>query len=147
MNQLKSRAVQYKARIAIDILLENVESIPNVQVWADKARMSRRWLCRSIRMAYGKSPKEILREVKFEKVVCLILDQGLEAGCYSVGIDSGFKSASGLSKFLSAYHNVTFTELKNVIIAEGKHLNFHWLKKYPKQKQTSQMGNSFSLWI
>lgn len=131
-NQNKSTLVQYKVKKAIEILTENVESIRDVQSWVDEAGVSRRWLCRAMKKVYRKPPKEVLREVKFEKVVWLICNEGLEAGCYSVAVDAGFKSASGLSKFLSAYHDINFTELKIEIITGEKHLNFIWLNKMPK---------------
>ncbi len=68
---------------------------------------------------YGKPPKITLREKKFEKVIWLIREQGVEAGCYSVAVDAGFKDAASLSKFLSSFYETNFTNLK-ADITNGK---------------------------
>lgn len=124
--------LELKAEEAVCLLEERIADIPDVQTWAKKAGVSRRWLCKSMKAVYGKSPKIILREMKYEKVAWLICDEGLETGSYSVAVDAGFKSASGLSKFLSAYHNLNFTGLKAEIMTDEEHLTFNWLDKMPR---------------
>lgn len=133
-NENHSTLVQYRASIAIKILRDNVESIPNVQVWADMVGVSRRWLSSTMKSAYGKSPKEILREIKFEKVVSLISEEGMKAGCFSVALDAGFKSAAGLSKFLTAFYALNFTTLKTEVISDVGQLTFNWLEDVPKKE-------------
>lgn len=124
--------LEYRTKQAVRLLEEHIADIPNVQYWAVKAGVSRSWLCKSMKVIYGKSPKIILREMKYEKVVRLIQEQNLEAGCYSIAVDAGFRNASALSKFLSAYHDSNFTELKTEIITEEEHLTFNWLGKMLK---------------
>jgi len=118
--------IEYRCKQAILLLREHITEIPNVQSWAKQAGISRRWLCKSMKTVYGKPPKVILREVKYEKMVLLILEEGLDASCYSVAVDSGFGSAKNGSRFLSSHYNTTFTELKMDLLKEDIHINFLW---------------------
>ncbi len=126
-NQHKSNSVEFKVRKAIKILRDNVEKIPNVQNWADEAGVSRRWLCKSMKRVYGKPPKIILREVKYEKVIKLIRKDGIEASCYCVAVDAGFKKGKNVSRFLSTFYNTTFTKLKMELLKEDQEVEFLWL--------------------
>lgn len=126
-NQYESIILQYKVRNAIKILRENVGQIASVQSWADEAGVSRRWLCKSMKKVYGKSPKIIIREVKYEKVVMLIRKDGIEASCYCVAVDAGFAKAKNVSRFLSTFYNTTFTELKMDLLKEEVQIDFLWL--------------------
>lgn len=110
----------YKCEQAVRLLEEQVTVTPNVESWAEKAGVSRRWLCKTMKLVYGKPPKIIIREMRYEKVVWLICDEGLEAGCYSVAVDAGFNSVSGLSKFLSKYHDTNFTNLKADLLTKSE---------------------------
>lgn len=111
----------------IEILVRNVDSIPNVQCWAKEAGVSRRWLCESVKAVHGKPPKIVLREVKFEKVVKLISGEGLNASCYSVAVDAGFKRSKNVSEFLSSYYDTNFTALKMDLLNNGIQIDFLWL--------------------
>jgi len=104
--------IEYRCKQAIRMLRKRVAKIQNVKTWAEEVGVSRRWLCKSMKEVYGKPPKIILREVKYEKMVLLILEEGLDATCYSVAVDSGFGSAKNGSRFLSSHYDTTFTELK-----------------------------------
>lgn len=86
--------------------------------------MSRRWLCKSMKTVYGKTPKIILREMKYEKVVTLIREDGINANCYSVAIDAGFGKAKSVSRFLSSFFNTNFTELKIKLLQEDGLIDF-----------------------
>lgn len=126
-HQYKSKPVEFKVKKAINILLENVGKISTVQSWADEAGVSRRWLCKSMKKVYNKSPKIILREVKYEKVAKLIRKDGIEASCYCVAVDAGFTKAKNVSRFLSYFYNTTFTELKMDLLKEETQIDFLWL--------------------
>lgn len=126
-NKYKSLSVEFKVRKAIKILRDNVGKIPSVQSWADEAGVSRRWLCKSMKMVYGKPPKIILREVKYEKVIKLIRKDGIEASCYCVAVDAGFSKAKSVSRFLTTFYNTTFTELKLELLKEDSQVEFFWL--------------------
>lgn len=80
-----------------------------------------------MKAVYGKPPKIILREVKYEKMALLILDEGVDASCYSVAVDSGFGTAKNGSRFLSAHYDTTFTELKMELLQENPQIDFLWL--------------------
>lgn len=117
----------YKCEQCVRLLEERIADIPDVQTWASEVRVSRRWLCKSMKVLYGKPPKIILREMKYEKVVWLICDVGLEASCYSVAIDTRFVRAKGLTMFLSAHYDTNFTELKMMLLKEEAKYDFLWL--------------------
>lgn len=119
--------LEYRAKRVVRQLEEHIAAIPNVQCWAEEAGVSRRWLCKSMKEVYRVPPKIILREMKYEKVVRLIQEQNLEAGCYSVAVDAGFKNAAALSKFLSAFYGSNFTDLKFKILNGKTRIAFTWL--------------------
>jgi AraC-like DNA-binding protein len=112
---------------AIRLLEEQIADIPDVQTWAADSGVSRRWLCKSMKAVYGKPPKIILREVKYEKMVMLILEEGADATCYSVSVDAGFGSAKNGSRFLSSHYETTFTELKMDLLEGDSENHFQWL--------------------
>lgn len=116
-NKQKS-LLEYKAEKAVRILEERIADIPDVQTWAKEAGWSRRWLCKSMKEVYEKSPQILIREKRFKKVVWLICDEGIQACCYSVAVEAGFKSETALSKFLSKYHETNFTSLKVNLLSE-----------------------------
>lgn len=118
---------KFRCQRAIRLLKERVAEIPDVKAWAEKIGVSRRWLCKSMKAVYGKPPKIILREAKYEKMVMLILDEGADATCYSVSVDAGFGSAKNGSRFLSSHYETTFTELKIDLLKEDLEIDFQWL--------------------
>lgn len=80
-----------------------------------------------MKAVYGKPPKIILREVKYEKMVMLILEEGADATCYSVSVDAGFGSAKNGSRFLSSHYETTFTELKMDLLEGYSEIDFQWI--------------------
>lgn len=111
----------------IDILVKNVDSISDVRSWAKETGVSRRWLCKSVKAVYGKPPMIVLREVKFEKVVRFICGDGIDASCYSVVVDAGFKNSKNISMFLTSYYDTTFTALKVDLLNDDFQIDFLWL--------------------
>jgi len=64
--------------------------------------------------------------VKYEKMVLLILEEGVDASCYSVAVDTGFGKAKNGSRFLSYHYSTTFTELKMGLLKEDVQVDFLW---------------------
>lgn len=98
--QHKNIEFWHKVSNAIRILVEDVQTISHVQVWAEETGVSREWLYKSMKTVFKKSPKIILREVRYEKVVFLITERGMDSGFYIIALDAGFRISSALSKFL-----------------------------------------------
>lgn len=117
----------YKCDQAVRLLKMQIASISDVQNWADEIGYSRRWLCKSMKVVYGLQPKIILRQMKYEKIVWLIHEEGVNASCYSVAVDAGFEEAKKVSMFLSSYYNTNFTELKMKLLQENAQVKFIWL--------------------
>ena len=113
-----SPLTKLKCKQALTLLESSISVIPDVNSWAAETGVSRRWLCKSMKLVYGKSPQILIREKRFKKVVWLICDEGIQAGCYSVAVEAGFKSETALSKFLSKYHETNFTSLKANLLSE-----------------------------
>lgn len=98
---------------------ENIAVIPNVKSWAKEAGVSREWLYKSVTKRYGRSPKVILREVRYRKVVQMIRRDGLEAFSYGIAVEAGLRDAAALSKFLSSHFDTNFTRLKEELLKNG----------------------------
>lgn len=124
--------LEFRAKRAVRLLEEQIAVIQGVQSWAKEAGVSRRWLCKSMKAVYGLLPKIILREMKYEKVVRLFREQGLETGCYSVDVDAGFRNAAALSKFLSTFYETNYTDLKLEILNGEVLVASTWLNRLYK---------------
>jgi AraC-like DNA-binding protein len=124
--QGNSMILEQKLKTTLQVL-DRIESIPDVKSWADQAGVSREWLYKTMKAAFDKPPKIILREVKFEKVVRLIREHGLDAGSYPVAIGAGFRNEKALSAFLSSFYQTNFTLLKTEILQEREPVDYKWL--------------------
>src|SRR5690625_7997317 len=100
--------IRFKCDKAVQLLRYGTFDIPDVQTWAEKAGVSRRWLCRSMKVVYGKPPKIILREMRYEKVVLSIREHGLNAGCYATAVDMGFRNDAAVSRLLWSVYEMLF---------------------------------------
>ena len=117
-----------KAEKAVGVLAAGIKEIRNVQDWAEKACMSPDWLRKTLRRTYHKSPKQILREVRFETVVRLIEVQSWEASADGIAIDSGIgDTCKALHKFLKRHYGTTFTELREEVLTGKWNMKFVWL--------------------
>ena len=116
----------YKFAKAIKILTNNIESIPNVHNWAIKSNISRGWLCKMAKIKYGMLPMEILREVRFEKIVQL-MENNIEATCYSIAKDSGLSSAAALRMFLTRHYSTNFKKLRLKLLNDELQIAWKWL--------------------
>ena len=118
---------RYKAEKAVQILIENIEAISNVQSWASKVRVSRGWLCKSMKENYEKTPNEIIREVRFEKMV-QVLGSDIEATSYCVAKNSGLPTEGALRMFLRRYKRTNFRKLRRNILANKLEVEWQWLE-------------------
>jgi hypothetical protein len=64
--------------------------------------------------------------MKYEKVVTLIIEDWINANCYSVAVDAGFGNAKSVSRFLSSFFNTNFTELKMDLLKGDVQIDFQW---------------------
>src|SRR5690625_7037923 len=124
--------IRFKCDKAVQLLRYGTFDIPDVQTWAEKAGVSRRWLCRSMKVVYGKPPKIILREMRYEKVVLSIREHGLNAGCYATAVAVGFSNDAALSRSLSSFYDTSFTIVKADSILGRIRVYFVWLRYMQK---------------
>lgn len=121
---------EYKAEKAVEILIAQIEEIQSVEIWAKKVCVSPDWLRKILRKSYHKSPKQILREVRFELIVRLIEEQQWEAIADGVAIDSGTgKNSKALYKFLKRHYGTTFTVLREEVLFGKRIVKFAWLNE------------------
>lgn len=125
-NQSDKQNIRYlmeiKAGQVKAMLMENIADIPDTNKWAEMAGISRKGLNILMKKVYTKTPKLILRELKYEQIIQLIEKQGLNAGSFAVAIDAGFRNHEALSKFLIRHYGTNFTRLKVEVLKNHKHL-------------------------
>jgi len=119
-NKQSESTTSSRCEQAVGLLKEKIADIPNVQSWARETGVSREWLYKNMKKIYGKSPKVIVRNVRYKKVIQLIKRDGLEAASYAVAVEAGLRDASALSKFLKLHFDKNFTRLKEEILENGQ---------------------------
>lgn len=118
---------RYKAEKAVQILIENIEAISNVQSWALKVKVSRGWLCKAMKEDYEKTPHEIIREVRYEKML-QVLENNIEATCYCVARNSDLPTEDALRMFLRRYKGTNFRKLRRKILTGDFEMEWKWLE-------------------
>lgn len=107
--------VTYKVNKAVEILKEEIQSIPDVQTWASEAGVSTRWLCKAMKNEHGNSPKILLRKKRY-KVLFNNLKEDPELSGYCLAREIGLSDEKSLYKFLSNHYDTTLTQLRDDII-------------------------------
>lgn len=118
----------YRIKKTIKVLIHQIDSIPNVKSWARQSKVSRGWLYKSTKEYYGLSPKEILCEVRYEKIIQL-LQNDVEATCYSIAKESGLSSEDALRMFLKRHWDTNFRKLRRKILTGAIKRKWKWLQK------------------
>jgi len=123
----------YKIEQAVDILIEEINDIRYVKDWADKFCVSYEWLKKNTKRYFGKSPKIIMREVRYETIIFFIRENGWESNSLHIAYKSGVGTTSdSLYKFLKGHYNTTFSRLKNEVLTKKYEINFVWLTRIEK---------------
>jgi|AntRauTorcE11897_2_1112592.scaffolds.fasta_scaffold00117_23 AraC-like DNA-binding protein len=118
---------KYKSEKAVQVLIANIDAIPNVQSWALKVKVSRGWLCKAMKENYEKTPNEIIREVRYEKMI-QVLGSDIEATCYCVARDSGLPTGDSMRMFLKRYKGTNFRKLRRNILSDNLDVEWQWLE-------------------
>jgi AraC-like DNA-binding protein len=119
-----------KAEESVQILVQEIAGIRSVKQWAESCYVSRSGLKKRMNKAYGRYPKSILREIRFETICLLITEKGQLAASTEVALESGLgPSSDALYKFLSRNFETTFTDLKSEILIGERSITFEWLNK------------------
>jgi methylphosphotriester-DNA--protein-cysteine methyltransferase len=117
-----------KAAESVQILVREIDKIRSVKQWAEYCFVSRSCLKSRIRKRFGKYPKKVLQEIRYEIICHLISKQGITAQSARIAYDSGLGASSdALYKFLSRHFDTTFSQLKHEILVEEKDISFLWL--------------------
>jgi len=106
----RKQLLTIKAKDAYHKMERDIENIENVERWAELSGVSRTWLYHAMNRTYGKNPKQLLRDKRYEKIL-EVIENNPEAGGYYVATCAGLLDEKALYKFLSNYYNTTFTKL------------------------------------
>lgn len=120
---------QIQAELAIHILQSRIDKIRYVHDWAKETGYSTSKLCGLIKKYHKQNAKEVLRRVRYERVLKL-LKNNPQITSYSVAVDCGLSNEHSLFKFLNRNFNTTYSELKSEVL----------LKRLKKSKSKSKMG-------
>lgn len=96
-------------------LESNLGEIFTVREWADHMGYSRSYFSRKIKKKFGKSPKDLLTEVKLNKVKQQIREEP-EAIGYHIATEVGFPNERALYKFLAINIGLTLSSLQDLVL-------------------------------
>ncbi len=115
---------------AVDTLIEEIANIRSVEDWSNHINLSYEWLKKWTKKYFGKSPGVIVREVRYDTIILLIMENGWESKSIYIAYKSGLGSNSdSLYKFLKSHYNTTFTRLKKEVLSKEFEVDFVWLTK------------------
>src|SRR5690554_1530952 len=117
----------YKAEYAVRVLVHKIDTIQSVLQWAETIDKSRTCLSSIIQETYNLLPKEVLREVRYEQIVWL-MQNDLEAICYSIARDAGFPSEAALRMFLTRHYATNFSKLRLQLLSDKLQIEWKWLE-------------------
>lgn len=100
---------------AVQELKKIFDDITNVNEWARHMGYSRSYFSRKVKILFGKTPKEILRECQMGKIETEILEDP-EAIGYKIAANTGLNSPKRLQEFLSNHYDMTLNDLRQKIL-------------------------------
>ncbi len=96
----------------------DISNIENVGSWAETTGVSRTWLYHAMNRTYGKNPKQLIRDKRYEKIIEVI--EGDPDACgYHVANSAGLPDEKALYKFLANHFDTTFTALRLDVLNSG----------------------------
>lgn len=110
----------------VGVLTDEIARVRSVKDWAKEAEVSESSLYRVVSDGYGKTPGEILKEVRFEKVIKVMV-QNAEVGAYCIALDSGFGSEAALRMFLRRRFDTNIRVLRRKILSGNLRMKWIWL--------------------
>lgn len=117
----------YKAEHAVRVLVHKIDTIQSVLQWAETIDKSRTCLSSIIQETYNLLPKEVLREVRYEQIIWL-MQNDLDAICYSIARDAGFPSEDALRMFLTRHYDTNFSNLRLQLLSDKLQMKWKWLE-------------------
>lgn len=113
---------------AVETLIEEIANIRSVEDWSNHINLSYEWLKKWTKKYFGKSPGVIVREVRYDTIILLIMENGWDSKSIYIAYKSGLGSNSdSLYKFLKTHYSTTFTSLKKKVLSKEFEVNFVWL--------------------
>jgi len=117
----------YKAKHAVRVLVHKIDTIQSVLQWAETIDKSRTCLSSIIQETYNFLPKEVLREVRYEQIIWLMMND-TDAICYSIAMEVGFPSEAALRMFLTRHYDTNFSNLRLQLLSNKLQIEWKWLE-------------------
>ena len=111
----RERADRKPLRTAMIELESHLGEIFTVKEWADHMGYSRYYFSRKVKKKFGKSPKDLLTEMKLQKVKQQIQEDP-EAIGYHIATEVGFPNERSLYKFLAIKIGLTLSSLQDLLL-------------------------------
>lgn len=111
----RRRRKRKSIELAVKELKANFEELNTVTDWANHMGYSRSYFCRKVKEFFGKTPKEIIREVQREKIEAEILKDP-EAIGYKIAVNASLPCDKALHKFLSFHYDMTLNDLRQQLL-------------------------------
>src|SRR5690554_1631964 len=105
------------AENAYRVLAENIQSIANVNDWAEMAGCSRSWLGRCIKNYFGKTANKMLIEKRYKKIRAVIEDQPAATASFVAGSVAPWNDKR-LCNFLIYHFDTNFTKLRYKVLSK-----------------------------
>ena len=115
LTTISSKNTRQCAIRIVSILEKDLSHIPDVQTWAERARISRSILNRVIKRHYGISPKRMLRRYRY-RLIAEMIKKDPQITSYAAARNAGLRDEKALYKFLDSYYETTFTQMKKDVL-------------------------------
>lgn len=116
---------------ACRVLAENIQSIANVNDWAEMAGCSRSWLGRCIKKNFGKTANRVLIEKRYKKIRAVIEDHPAATASFVAGTVASWNDKR-LCNFLIYHFDTNFTKLRYKVLSK---------KELPDEKNMNESTN------
>lgn len=115
----KQQNTQQKGRLRVRritaLLEQELEQIPDVQTWAQRAQVSRGSLNRITKRHFGVPPKRLLRRERY-RMIAEIIKKDPQITSYAAALNAGLRDDKALYKFLDKYYGTTFTQMRRDVL-------------------------------
>lgn len=115
-----------RAERLVDVLMKEITNVRSVKDWAEESTTPESSLHRIVKQRYGKTPGNIIKEIRYEKII-LLMKKDEEACAYSIALDSGFSSEAALRMFLRRCHGTNIRTLRREILSGKLRMKWTWL--------------------
>lgn len=115
-----------RAERMVGVLMKEITNVRSVKDWAEETTTPESSLYRIIKKRFNKTPCNIIKEIRYEKII-LLIKKDEEACAYCIALDSGFSSEDALRMFLRRCHGTNIRTLRREILSGKLRMKWRWL--------------------